>query len=464
MFNGLRWRLTALYLVVALGLIALVGAGTHQLLSAYFRQTTDLALQHKLVHEFGLLDAPVPPELAAADQDWSTLRNPRRPSEHHDSDDDSYRHSDERATALAYDGELAAIFVLPLTSDGRVLFDPNPFTPPIPPDTQALATALGQGSDWRTIQLNDGSNVRLLTYRLTRAGGPAALQLGRILTDQDRIMAQLTTVLLGLGAVSTVLLGLGSWWLAGRSLRPAQAAWERQQTFIANASHELRTPLTLLRASAEVAQRSLPANDNDSRALLGDVLHECDHMTGLVEDLLLLSRLDAGRLSMERLTIPLPDLLADVQRQVGRLAAEKQITLLVQGRDGAACGDPARLRQVLLILLDNALRHTPPGGTITLTTTKDEGRRAKHADASLAHRPSSSVSIAVADTGSGIAPEHLPHIFERFYRADSARGASNNSGLGLSIAKSLIEAQHGQINIRSAPGQGTTVVVAFPAA
>jgi signal transduction histidine kinase len=298
------------------------------------------------------------------------------------------------------------------------------------------------------VVLPTGTHVRLLTYRLPPGSGPALLQLGRTLDDQNRVLQQLLLALLGLGAGSAVLLGGGSWWLAGRALRPAQAAWTRQQAFIANASHELRTPLTLLRASAEVAQRGLAPEDRDGRALLDDVLQEADHMSRLVEDLLLLSRLDAGRLALNRQPVPLPPLLADVQRQVGRLAAARDVRVEVITAEGTALADPTRLRQVLLILLDNALRHTPGTGRIALTAQPD------------GHE----VQIRITDTGSGIPPEHLPHIFERFYRADSTPGARGGTGLGLAIARGLIEAQHGQIAIQSQVATGTQVTLTLPTA
>ncbi len=153
------------------------------------------------------------------------------------------------------------------------IFNPNSFAPPLVADAEAVAAAQARGSDWRTVRLKNGARVRLLTYHLDVSDGPAVLQVGRTLTDQDRLLNQLLVGLLGLGGIGAVLLGAASWWLAGRSLIPAQQAWERQQAFVANASHELRTPLTLMRASAEVAQRGLPETD-DRRALLGDVLQE----------------------------------------------------------------------------------------------------------------------------------------------------------------------------------------------
>lgn len=461
MLRGLRWQLTLLYLLAALALLALIGVGTYQLLSRYFETTTDLALQHKMAEQFRLLGAALPPELAEADRAWHTRRGRPFPSvpvsgedgrngEDHEREGEERRSDDSLSDSYpqedAYDAELAAIFVLPLDARGQVLAVGGSPAAPLAPDAQAGAAALQRGSDWRTVRLADGTRVRLLTYVLPGGTDPAVLQVGRALSDQDRLLHQLLIGLLGLGAVSAVLMGMGSWWLAGRSLRPAQEAWERQQAFVANASHELRTPLTLIRASAEVAQRGLPAGD-ERRTLLDDILAECDHMGRLVEDLLLLSRLDAGRLKLERQRVALADLLTEIQRQVGRLADERGIHLVMDGANGAVWGDPTRLRQVLLILLDNALRYTPAGGNIRLAA-RPQGRY---------------VVVTVTDTGSGIAPEHLPHVFERFYQADSARRSRGGSGLGLSIAKALIEAQHGQIRLESRPGEGTRVSLLLPA-
>jgi signal transduction histidine kinase len=148
--------------------------------------------------------------------------------------------------------------------------------------------------------------------------------------------------------------------------------------------------------------------------------------------------------------INVAELFDDVARQVGRLAEQRGIALKVATGKGAIRADPSRLRQVLLILLDNALRHTRSGGTVTLSA---EGSEA-----------TSFVDVIVADTGSGIDPAHLPHLFDRFYRVDSARGVGGGTGLGLAIAKGLIEAQHGRITIASELGHGTRVMVRIPAA
>ena len=464
MFSGLRLRLTLLYLVTAVVLLALVGGGVYGLLGYYFEQSTDLALQHRMAQELARFGAAVPAELVAADRTWASRRNsglpatrtPRPPSTAGQESEDpappgqppDAEAGESGADEEAYDAELAVIYTLPLARGGQVLADPVGSPPPFPPDAAALAAALAAGHDWRTIHPATGQSVRLLTYRMAE-GGAAALQVGRPLGDQQRVLGQLLAVLLSLGAISALALGGASWGLAGRALRPAQEAWDRQQAFVANAGHELRTPLTLLRASAEVAQRRLPPGAVEDRALLGDVLQECDHMNRLVADLLLLSRLDAGRLPLTPEPVPLTALLGDIQRQVGRLAAAHSITVTSGAISGTVRGDPTRLRQVLLIVLDNALRYTPPGGRIHLSTAR-QGRE---------------MAIQIADTGTGIAPTHLPHLFERFYRADPARHSdTGGTGLGLAIAHALIRAQHGHIHVTSTLGQGTVVTLLLPLA
>lgn len=475
MLGRLRLRLTLLYVLAGLALMILVAGGAYRLLHDYFARTTDLALQYTMAREMVALGADPPPELRAAGSTWqahqalSSSDGPAEPPEDreggHAGDEDDGRSASVPGGVAgsapgeeAYDGDLAAVYVVPLGADGTLLSDPNAYVPPFAPDRSAVTAALSGGYDWRTVTLAGGTRVRLLTYRLAPAGAgrPAALQAGRALADQDRLLASMLAGLLTLGVAGLALLAAGSWWLAGRSLVPAQRAWERQQAFVANASHELRTPLTLIRASAEVARRGLPETSDEACALLGDVLQECDHTGRLVDDLLLLSRLDAGHLACERRPVDLRELFADLQRQVGRVAETRGVQLAMAGDGTLVLGDPARLRQVLLILLDNALRHTPAGGTVQVD-----------ARAPAPARPwgeRRQVCLQVSDTGDGIPAEHLPFVFERFYRVDEARGHGDGTGLGLAIAKALVKAQHGHIALVSRPGTGTRVTVTLPAA
>lgn len=470
MLKGVRLRLTLLYLLAACLLIGLMGAGAYQLLAYYFRTTTDLALQHRMADEFLALGVPLDAELAAAEQAWysnrdrlvasrsSEVARPAGEAEREGSGDehdegehrrlpDEERPSPQDVGSAVSDGELSAIFVFALDASGALLPSENAFRPPIGTDLPAVAAARERSSDLRTVTADNGERVRLLTYSVPGGGSTAFLQLGRSLTDQERILDQLLFGLLLLGGASAAVIGVGSWWLAGRSLRPAQLAWERQQAFVASASHELRTPLTLLRASVEVALRGMPPEQADRREVLSDALGECDHMARLVDDLLLLSRLDARSLQLERRPIDVPALLGDVGRQVSRLADERGVRLSVDAREGSVVADATRLRQVLLIGLDNALRHTAAGGEVRLSA-RPHGR---------------AVQLVVSDNGAGVAPEHLPRVFERFYRADSARGAGGGTGLGLAIARALVEAQGGTIAIDSRLGAGTQLIITLPA-
>lgn len=465
MLNGLRLRLTLLYSAAALALIVLVGGGTYGLIRAYFERKTDLALEYRLVGAIQARGLPLPADLAAVERDWRISQAqlwPFPPSpalasrastasddeegEHQEqeAEQDKEQGDDEENDETLLDGDLASVIVLALRDDGQLMPLEQIAQPPLDPNPLAASAALTSGSDWRTVIEDDGSRLRLLTYRLPLGAEPPLLQIGRSLTDQDRLLRELLMAVVGLGSVSAALLGGASWWLAGRSLRPAQLAWERQRTFVTNASHELRTPLTLLRASAEALQREQPAARR--QILLANVLRECDHMGRLVEDLLLLSRLDAGQLHLQLARIELALFLSELHTHVAPLADARGINLRVTRAQGVVRADPVRLRQIMLIVLDNALTHTPAGGAITLA----------------AEQHGQCVVLSVADTGCGIGPEHLPRVFDRFYRATTTDN-DGGSGIGLALAHGLVTAHHGTIRLTSAPGSGTQVSIELKA-
>lgn len=431
MLSRLRLRLTLIYLLVGTLLVAILGGSTYSVLYYYFQNANDQALQAKLVSVLDGIDVPLPGRL-----------NNEEESEKEEKEDDHELHSNE-----IYEGEQSTIFILPLDSSGELLFNPNPYELPMQPDMDAVTAAQQSGTlDYRNVTLPDGTSARLLTYALPDQAVIDVIQLGKSVSGQASILNQFLTGLLVIGALSIVILGLGSWWIAGRSLASHQQAWDNQQTFIANASHELRTPLTLIRASAEVGRRRVKA-DKKLDGYLGDVITETDHMCNLVEDLLLLSRLDAGQLKPDIAAIDLTDLIENLDRQFGRLAAGKSIQFETRAPALELVSDKTRLRQVLLIMLDNAFHYTPVGGSVSLSVEAD------------AHQ----VHFKVEDTGEGIPPESLSLVFDRFYQIDSARSGENRgSGLGLSIAKSITEALGGRIAITSEPGRGTQVLVSLP--
>ena len=405
-----------------------------------------------MARTYAAIGIQLPAELVTSALDWEGHdENEEEEEEIHESTKaaEEEEHNEALTTfsdGLTYEGELSSIFIFPLDENGKLIINPNPFKPPMDPDLIAAASALKNGVDSRTTTLQDGSPVRLLTYATPKESGFSVLQLGKPISDQVDLMNQFLSGLAISGGLIILLLGIGSWWVAGRSLRPTQKAWEMQQTFIANASHELRTPLTLIRASSEVAYRQTKP-DEKQQHLLKDIMTECDHMSQLVEDLLLISKLDTHQLKLDKKPIKMQDLMGDIHRQFEPLAKNKGVTLLLQDQEGDVNGDRLRMRQVFLILLDNALRFTSSGGKIELSSVQS----------------SRSVVVTVCDNGCGISPDHLDHVFDRFYQADMDQNSENRgNGLGLSIARSLIEAHEGQIKISSTLGKGTCVTFTLP--
>ena len=220
--------------------------------------------------------------------------------------------------------------------------------------------------------------------------------------------------------------------------------------FTADASHELRTPLAVIRAETELAigQALRP---EELQQTLGSILEECDRLGRLTEQLLALARHDASPAEKHREPVSLPELLHGLVETVRPLVEAKGMALRFDSgpaADGAVvAGDTDQLRQVFLNLLDNAIKYTPAGGTIRVEVQP------------MAH----DVQVRVWDTGEGIPAEHLPHVFERFYRVDKARSREmGGAGLGLSIAKSIVEAHGGRIIMESTPEKGTTCIVILP--
>ncbi|HVV72753.1 MAG TPA: ATP-binding protein [Verrucomicrobiae bacterium] len=224
-------------------------------------------------------------------------------------------------------------------------------------------------------------------------------------------------------------------------------AFQYSRRFVADASHELRTPLTVLKGELEDLVQK-PQLTSDWRDRLGSALEEVDRLTNIVEGLFAISRLDAGEAAAEWVRFDLGELASATADQMALLAEDKKIKLTCSGSAGVCVeGDRARLKQVVVNLLDNAIKYTPEGGSIVLTVGAQNG----------------SAILEVADTGIGIPPQVLPRIFERFFRVDSARSRlQGGAGLGLSIVKSICTAHHGRVEASSTPGQGTRFRVELP--
>ena len=452
LLNHLRIRLVLLYLAVGIVLALGISAGSYTLINYYFRTTNDEALRLKMGLEFATFHLPMPVDLyntlvksglASTGDNSHLLVDPNESNEINEQSPTGTPQPDDSST-ISVDrveiSEIADIVALPLTIEGTPITGTVVTNSWLPANKDAVSSAIVNGYDSRTITLADGTPVRLLTYRVPITNEIGIIQVGRSLKNQQNILNQLVNGILIIAAFCLLFLALMSWLLAGRAIKPTQQAWERQQTFVANASHELRAPLTLIHAGAEVAQRS--AESPLQRQLLDDVIGDANYMTKLIESLLLLSRLDAHKLSLEVQMIALPALFEEIVRQNERALVEKQITITQETEEISVLADPVRLKQILLILIDNAVRNNHPQGWVKLKAGTKQGK----------------AWIEVSDSGSGIPPENLNKIFDRFYKVnDRSTPDYRGSGLGLSIAKGLVEAQGGIILVTSQVGVGTQV-------
>ncbi len=222
-------------------------------------------------------------------------------------------------------------------------------------------------------------------------------------------------------------------------------AVQSSKRFVADASHELRTPLTVLRGELEGLAQDAQFRP-EARERLGSLLEEVDRLSKIVESLLVLSRLDAGELSSERVRFDLGELAATTAEQISLLAQDKDVEIVCNTAPAVWIeGDRARMKQVIVNLLDNAIKYTPCGGRVQLKITR-EGDQAL---------------LEVSDNGIGIPAEALPHMFKRFYRVDDSRsrgegGGQGGAGLGLSIVKSICTAHGASVDVSSVPGVGSS--------
>lgn len=396
----------------------------------------------------------------------------------------------------------------------------NPITSPgqlvqiIAPDGSVLKQSEGEKADplpaaplregskrieYRTADFG-GTTVRTVTYPMftaqtdTLVGG---IVVGEPLQPVERTLNLLRRLLLLASPVGLSLAAVGGWLLAGRALRPVdritataasiatgssgsaslatrldvpdtgdelarlavtfnrmldrlEETFSLQRRFIADASHELRTPLTAIRGNIDVMLRQASSGTIDGADLsdaLDDLRRESARMSRLIEDLLTLARTDAPPDdSARRSVIRLDGVVEDVLRTASALTRGQHLRA-VAVEPVTILADRDRIQELLLILIDNAIRHTPPGGEILVSV----------------ERVGSNARLTVQDTGEGIAPEDLPHVFERFYRAGTARDrATGGTGLGLAIAQSIVRLHGGEIGVTSTLGAGTTFTVTLP--
>lgn len=282
--------------------------------------------------------------------------------------------------------------------------------------------------------------------------------------DLEETKRRLILNLLLLNGEILIFSSLAGYFLAGKTLKPIENALEEQKRFVADASHELRTPLTALKTSLEVALRDKKMALADAKNVLEDNLEEVESLKSLSDKLLSLTRYQSNGQNLAFKEVNIREVIQKAVKKVTPLAKEKEIEVKLsfdsaphQKVPGSAQdklsglkleGNKESLEEMLLIFLDNGVKYTPKGGRVTI-----EGQSNKK-----------SYVIKVKDTGIGIAKDELPHIFDRFYRADQSRSKEKVSGfgLGLSLAKKIIEIHKGTVEVASVLGKGTTFTIKLP--
>jgi len=379
-------------------------------------------------------------------------------------------------------------FVRVFDSSGNLVFDNSgeKFRPP--DDPAAVSAALSGTRTRRTLDL--GPELRALTAPI-RSNNQVigAVEIGLSTEDFHSTLRTLLIIIAVIYPLALVIASGGGVFLAGRALSPIDGltrtarrisaedlsqrldmrlpddevgrlartfdemitrlddAFRRQRQFTADASHELRTPLTAIKGQTEVAlQRD--RDPAEYRSVLRSVNTDVDRMIRLVSSLLTLARADAQQAPLAKERISLGTVVSDAADQVRPAANDKRVSVRLQdGGETRLTADQDLLLQLMLNLLDNAVKHTPSGGSIDVSWSKEDGR----------------AKVVVADEGPGIPSEHLPHIFDRFYRVDRARSRDRGGvGLGLSICRWIAQAHGGSIHADNGPGRGATFTVELP--
>ena len=336
---------------------------------------------------------------------------------------------DPRVTRITWKGETVEI-----EGDNRkfrAIFEENleRFSPK---KLQTLQDIEVQGRSFRTFSLpKDGETVQIV----------------RDITAEEGMLNTLFLILvIGCSIGSLCAIGIG-FFLAGRALVPIQNSWEKQQQFVSDASHELRTPLAVIQSKTDILFQSPSATIEEKAMDISTISKECRRLSKLVANLLLLARSDSNQIEMDKKIFEMDKLLEEIVEPYKEIASyrEKEMILKVE-HDISFMGDRERIHQMMVILLDNAMKYTNEGGHIQIDCTQTN----------------SSIRIRVKDDGIGVKGEDIPKLFDRFYQGDKARSASEGAGLGLSIANWIVEKHYGKISVESRWGEGTCFEVILP--
>ncbi len=293
----------------------------------------------------------------------------------------------------------------------------------------------------------NGYTYRALSTKVDTEYGEMTVQFIRNVDTEKEMLDRLLLILfVGGGIGSLVAVGAG-YLLAGRALIPVKKSWDQQQQFVSDASHEIRTPLAVIQSRADLLFQSPSATIEEKAVDISIISKEVRRLNKLVNGLLTLTRTDSNQMEVKKSNFFLDDLLMDIVEQYTDIASFQEKSIISHAPEQVVFhGDKERIHQLLVILVDNAMKFTEEGGEISLSCIKN----------------SSSVILTVEDNGKGIPQEDLPLIFNRFYQVEQSRSANEGSGLGLSIAKWIVNTHQGNIKVTSEQNERTRFEITFP--
>jgi len=360
----------------------------------------------------------------------------------------SIREAEETAASGAV---MDAVEELRIPDRDLYLFNASarPLVPSVAPAEIVSAAAQALRDSVALITLYPANDHVLRVYATRFRSSSRRVYVAVAVADQLELEDQYAALIVAFGAAALgalVLFAAGGSFLTRKSIEPVENTMNYMRRFMADAAHELRTPLAVVRSRAEVALA--PETDaTQQRDALTAIEREAIRLGRIVEDLLLLARSDAGGLPLVMKPIFLDDVTSDAVSAAGVLASRGGVSLALDQFDEAPIdGDATLVRQLVMILLDNAIKFTPTGGSVLVSVTGS----------------AQGAVLSVTDSGIGIPPDQIAHVFERFYRGDAARGRGAGAGLGLSIAQWIAEVHHAQLSLNSNTGTGTVATVRFP--
>lgn len=435
MFNKLRLKLTLINVLVVAAITVFFMAGVYFLMARSLNIQSD-QLMRLIATEAGSATAAVP----------EPGKNVTPPSEEPPVSEHDKSSEKNQFKRLKRERHWFSYFYVKTDNQGKIT-ETSPNLPILKEELQPLINrTLALKNDAGKVEWFDEYDFKFLKAPLKNRSGFTLVYMNK--EFQEGTIEHLLGAFAVTGLGGLILALFGSLFMADKALIPIKNSWDRQKKFVADASHELRTPLAVILTNLDIVKGNKHETIDSQKMWLDNIEVESKIMTKLVNDLLFLARIDSEQELLNMSNFSLNLAVNEAINPFNPISESKQIKIETQiENDINFYGDQARIKQLITILVDNAIKYSNPGGNVVIALKDSDNN----------------IEIKVSDTGEGIEEKHLGKIFERFYRVDKARSRdSGGTGLGLSIAESIVKEHRGTIKVTSSPGVGTTFLIILP--